>query len=120
MSSISDCLNAQNPITINDHYPQRSLVKNSHQLMSSILVLLPLLSNTQISNAQTVETETSEDSIHVVEMSEVLITGGKEDIQSLPGSAHIMDQQELEKFNYSDIHQVLSSTPGVYLSLIHI
>ncbi len=90
-------------------------MKNSHQLMSSILVLLPLLSNTQISNAQTVETETSEDSIHVVEMSEVLITGGKEDIQSLPGSAHIMDQQELEKFNYSDIHQVLSSTPGVYV-----
>ena len=31
------------------------------------------------------------------------------------GSAHVIDQKELERYEYTDIHQVLASVPGVYL-----
>ena len=86
-------------------------MNNSYKLISSLLVLVPGLLQ-----AEQIETNTAgKETFDVVEMSEVLITGGKEDIKSLPGSAYILDKTELEKFNYSDIHQVLSSTPGVYV-----
>jgi len=45
----------------------------------------------------------------------IYVTGGKEEIETTPGSAHVLDKQTLEKFEYSDIHQVLGSVPGVYI-----
>ena len=51
----------------------------------------------------------------VTKLEAVYVTGGEEAIQTTPGSAHLLDESELEKFEYTDIHQVLSSVPGVYI-----
>ena len=45
----------------------------------------------------------------------VTIIGRKSDVADVPGSAHVIDSEELEVFNQSDILQVLRSVPGVYL-----
>lgn len=41
------------------------------------------------------------------------LTGGELGIRKLPGSAYYISPLEIEKFNYSDIHCVLKSIPGV-------
>lgn len=46
---------------------------------------------------------------------EVIITGGKEAIKTLPGSAHYLSPEELEKFQYTDVQQIVASVPGVYV-----
>lgn len=45
----------------------------------------------------------------------IYITGGKEAIQSLPGSAHLLDSEDLEQFDYTDVNQVIGKVPGVYV-----
>ncbi len=50
---------------------------------------------------------------HILE--EMKIIGSKEQARELPGSAYVLDQQDLEVFNYSDINKILSQVPGVYL-----
>lgn len=44
-----------------------------------------------------------------------IIGGTEEDLLRAPGSAHVIDREELEKFEYTDIHRVLQSVPGVYI-----
>ena len=46
---------------------------------------------------------------------EVLVTGGRNAILSLGGSAQIIDEAMLEQFDFSDLNQVMSSLPGVYI-----
>ena len=46
---------------------------------------------------------------------EIYITGGEQEILTTPGSAHLVDEEALETFEYTDPHQVLSSVPGVYI-----
>lgn len=48
-------------------------------------------------------------------LEEVLVTGGKEAIETLTGSAHLLDEFALEQFDYADINQVLAALPGVYI-----
>lgn len=50
-----------------------------------------------------------------VNMDTVFITGGKDEIRSLPGSATLIDDEELATFEYTDIHRILNSVPGVNL-----
>lgn len=45
----------------------------------------------------------------------VYVTGGEALIETTPGSAHLMDEQQLETFEYKDVHQVLATVPGVYV-----
>ncbi len=40
--------------------------------------------------------------------------GSKDDASHLAGSGSVIDQQDLEKFEYTDIHRILSQVPGVY------
>ena len=52
----------------------------------------------------------------VTQLPEVLVgsvTGGELGIRKLPGSAYYISPLEIKKFNYSDIHSVLKSIPGV-------
>ncbi|MFT6906735.1 MAG: Fe(3+) dicitrate transport protein [Oleiphilaceae bacterium] len=44
---------------------------------------------------------------------DIYITGGAEEIKKQPGSAHLVNEQELQKFEYTDINRVLSQIPGV-------
>ncbi len=55
------------------------------------------------------------DSKKEVDLSKVYITGGKEEVLQKPGSAILIDEVALEKFEYSDINRVLNSVPGVNL-----
>jgi Fe(3+) dicitrate transport protein len=48
-----------------------------------------------------------------IELDNVYITGGKDAILKQPGSATLIDDVALETFEYTDIHRVLNSVPGV-------
>ena len=43
----------------------------------------------------------------------VMVIGSKERADEIAGSATYIDQEELEKFNHTDIHRVLRQVPGV-------
>jgi len=48
-------------------------------------------------------------------MDVVTIIGQRADTRDVPGSAHLIDSEELEAFVQSDITRVLRTVPGVYL-----
>ena len=50
-----------------------------------------------------------------VELDNVYITGGKDEVLQKPGSATLIDDVALEAFEYTDIHRVLNAVPGVNL-----
>ena len=50
-----------------------------------------------------------------VELDNVYITGGKDEVLQKPGSATLVDDIALEAFEYTDIHRVLNAVPGVNL-----
>ena len=43
------------------------------------------------------------------------VIGTKADVQTLKGSGTVLDTTDLEKFNYTDIHEILRQVPGVYV-----
>ena len=45
----------------------------------------------------------------------VTIIGRKSDVADVPGSAHVIDNEELEVFIATDILRVLRTVPGVYV-----
>lgn len=45
----------------------------------------------------------------------VSVLGSAELIERLPGSAHLVSAEELEKFNHVDINRMLRAVPGIYL-----
>lgn len=47
------------------------------------------------------------------QLSTVSIIGSEEDAQQVAGSAHVIDSEELAKFEYTDIQKILSGVPGV-------
>ena len=50
-----------------------------------------------------------------LDLSKVYITGGSDAVLTQPGSAILLDELELEKFEYTDIHRILNAVPGVNL-----
>jgi Fe(3+) dicitrate transport protein len=50
-----------------------------------------------------------------LELNNVYITGGKDQVLQQPGSATLIDDIALEAFEYTDIHRVLNAVPGVNL-----
>ena len=50
-----------------------------------------------------------------IDLNKIYITGGKEAVLKKPGSAMLIDDLTLEKFEYTDIHRVLNAVPGVNL-----
>ena len=48
-------------------------------------------------------------------LEEVTIIGDPEDAQKLPGSAFVVDTEELAKFEYTDINRMIRQVPGLYL-----
>ena len=45
----------------------------------------------------------------------VSLTGGLRGLRDVPGSAHFLPAQELQKFNYTDVTRILRAVPGVNL-----
>jgi Fe(3+) dicitrate transport protein len=46
---------------------------------------------------------------------EMLVTGGKDAIRTMPGSAAFLDEEAIAKFDATDINDLLSQVPGVYI-----
>jgi Fe(3+) dicitrate transport protein len=49
------------------------------------------------------------------ELSRVTILGSAASALEIAGSAHFIGPDELERFEYADVHRILRSVPGVYL-----
>lgn len=67
----------------------------------------------QAAVAETLESKTA--AFEPPELEEVFITGGKEALQRLAGSAQLIDEAQLEAFDSIDLNEVLAQLPGVYL-----
>ncbi|MCX4242477.1 TonB-dependent receptor domain-containing protein [Paraliomyxa miuraensis] len=52
---------------------------------------------------------------HDLELERLSIIGNPQDLGSIAGSAHVVDEEELERKEYDDIHRVLRQVPGVYV-----
>ena len=50
-----------------------------------------------------------------IRLEEVTIIGSPADAQELPGSAYVVSETELQKFEYTDINRMVRQVPGVYL-----
>lgn len=50
-----------------------------------------------------------------VELDNVYITGGEDQVRTQPGSATLIDDIALEEFEYTDINRILNAVPGVNL-----
>ena len=49
------------------------------------------------------------------DLAEIVVVGSMSDVSTVPGSGVAIDLEQLERFDYIDLHQVLSSVPGVYV-----
>jgi Fe(3+) dicitrate transport protein len=49
------------------------------------------------------------------DLAEIVVVGSMSDVSTVPGSGIAIDLEQLERFDYIDLHQVLSSVPGVYV-----
>ena len=65
--------------------------------------------------AEEVETSAQQDFNQSIELENIYITGGKDAVLRKPGSAILLDEVELERFEYTDINRVLNAVPGVNL-----
>ncbi|MCP1728477.1 Fe(3+) dicitrate transport protein [Natronospira proteinivora] len=45
----------------------------------------------------------------------ISITGSRDDVREIPGSAHVIGEDELDQTGYADPHRILRSVPGVYI-----
>ncbi|MBI5914588.1 MAG: TonB-dependent receptor [Bacteroidetes bacterium] len=62
-----------------------------------------------------IEIEESVMGLPAVVVQGVSLTGGLRGLRSVPGSAHYISPQEMEKSSYTDINRALRSVPGVNL-----
>ena len=68
-----------------------------------------------VSTACSMLVQAQEDSTPFFE--EILITGGSDRIQRLPGSAHFIDTDALAVFAYSDVQRIAREIPGVSIQV---
>jgi len=73
-------------------------------------VFLALCPN--VSTAQTSQADSSAQNHYI---DNVTIIGQRRDVQDVPGSAHIVTQEDLKSFLSSDVMRVLRTVPGVYV-----
>ena len=76
-----------------------------------LAITLALVSAATQAPAQAVD----EPNQSLVRLDSVNVFGDPKDIKKTSGSAHYIDAETLEQFNYRDIHRILRQVPGVYL-----
>jgi Fe(3+) dicitrate transport protein len=74
-------------------------------------ISLALVSAASHAAAQTLEDPNQT----LARLDSVNVFGDPRDIKQASGSAHFIDNETLERFNYRDIHRILRQVPGVYL-----
>lgn len=77
-------------------------------------VVKPLVAFISLALATLSQAEDQDDK-NTLQLDKVYITGGADEINRQPGSAHLVDEEALEEFEYTDIHRVLANVPGVYI-----
>lgn len=65
----------------------------------------------QAADDQVIDKKVADNTAH--QLSTVSIIGSEEEAQQIAGSAHVIDSEELAKFEYTDIQKVLAGVPGV-------
>lgn len=90
-------------------------------MTSRILVALALVTTTALADdavpgipAAEVEPAPEEKPRDVASFS-VRILGNRKNASRISGSAHAIDEEELERFDYDDVHRQLKKVPGVYV-----
>jgi Fe(3+) dicitrate transport protein len=76
-----------------------------------LAISLALVSAATQAPAQTVEDPNQT----LARLDSVNVFGDPRDIKQASGSAHFIDNETLERFNYRDINRILRQVPGVYL-----
>ena len=49
------------------------------------------------------------------DLEEIVVIGSEDEIVKVPGAGALLTEDDLERFDYVDLHQTLSSIPGVYV-----
>ena len=49
------------------------------------------------------------------DLEEIVVIGSEDEIVKVPGSGALLTEDDLERFDYVDLHQTLSSIPGMYV-----
>ena len=63
---------------------------------------------------QTAAADPADRDSFAAKLDRLMVVGSAEKAQEVAGSAHFVDAETLEQFNYSDVHRVLRQVPGVY------
>ena len=85
---------------------------NPGTLLRALLGVSALTLIAPPAGAQTAGSDTDE---RIETIDTVTIIGRRADVADVPGSAHVVDSQELNEFLQTDIMRVLRTVPGVYL-----
>ncbi len=84
--------------------------------MKKILPLLLIFNvHAQVSESSISKAPKSTKALEFSEDETIYVIGSKEKAFSAPGSAHFIDQEELKRFDYTDIGRILDKVPGVYI-----
>ena len=78
-----------------------------------IIVLVLTVTTVQAQDNEPTEENATEANEAILD--NVTIIGRQSDIADIPGSAHVIDQEELATFMQSDVMRVLRTVPGVYV-----
>ena len=78
-------------------------------------LILSLSATSTFAEEARIDPQASTDPQTALELDTVYITGGEDKIRRLPGSATLIDEEALDTFEYTDIHRILNSVPGVNL-----
>jgi len=76
-------------------------------LATLLLALCPTLTTAQTTPPDQAPQHNSLDNVTII--------GHRRDVKDIPGSAHVIDQEELKTFLSSDVMRVLRTVPGVYV-----
>lgn len=82
-------------------------------LNSIIIKLLTAAAATGV-HADSTESPVVADKAAHASQEQTVIIGSQHQAKQMAGSAFVIDNTELEKFDYSDIHRILRQVPGVY------
>jgi Fe(3+) dicitrate transport protein len=83
----------------------------SRTLICSLLIANLVIANLPIAHANEEKTNsTNERAVEIIQ-----IFGSTNALDTAPGSGHAISEEQLEDFEFDDIHRVLQSVPGVYI-----
>ena len=61
------------------------------------------------------QTDSDEQKGQRIEIEDVLVIGKRDDVLLVAGSGTVFDQEQLDKEDHIDLHQILSAAPGIYV-----